>query len=183
MNCVFLYASPLSLENLCSQSDNCNLNILRELPHLTQISIHQWSSSSQDPESPYSSSKRSQHYHDSRRNLIHGSQSRGFTLRFRNNITLYNVQSLSATAHTLELALVDYVYGNGTTMGSLICFDYAAVNDTAPSVVAPSASGAGGPTPTLLPPRCPRRAEADPRSLRVQRWGLSLGVRLGESWL
>ena len=35
-------------------------------------------------------------------------------------------------------------------MGSLIRFDYAAVNDTAPSVVAPTASGAGGPTTTTL---------------------------------
>ena len=70
------------------------------------------------------------------------------TSDFTYNTTLYNVQSLSATAHTLQVALVDYVYGNGTTMGSLIRFDYAAVNDTAPSVVAPSASGAGGPTTT-----------------------------------
>ena len=40
-------------------------------------------------------------------------------------------------------------------MGNLIRFDYAAVNDTAPSVVAPSASGAGRPTTMSTPSTVP----------------------------
>jgi hypothetical protein len=64
------------------------------------------------------------------------------------NVTLYSLQSLAATDHTLDIALLNYVYSNGTTSKSSFRFDYAAVNDTSPSVVSPSASGAGNGTPT-----------------------------------
>ena len=66
------------------------------------------------------------------------------------NFTLYNVQSLTAGDHMLDVALSDYVYSNGTTKGSMIRFDAAAVNETSPVVVAPSASSsdAGAVTPT-----------------------------------
>ena len=53
------------------------------------------------------------------------------------NVTLFNKQNLTSGHHTLNVALVDYIYRNGTTMGSLLRFDYAAVNDTPSSVSAP----------------------------------------------
>jgi hypothetical protein len=68
------------------------------------------------------------------------------------NVTLYNVQSLAETDHTLNVALVDYTFSNGTTMGSLIRFDSAAVNDTTPSVVSPSGVGIATPTPVASAP-------------------------------
>jgi len=64
------------------------------------------------------------------------------------NVTLYNVQDLVSEHHTLNVDLVNYVYTNGTTMGSLLRFDYAAVNDTvSPSSVSAPSSG-NGPTDT-----------------------------------
>lgn len=68
------------------------------------------------------------------------------------NVTLYDVQSLSVGDHTLDVALLDYTLSNGTTVGSLIRFDAAAVNDTSPSAVSPSPSGAGTSTPTANTP-------------------------------
>ena len=62
------------------------------------------------------------------------------------NATLYTVQSLAATDHTLDIALLDYVYGNGTTKGSMIRFDSAAVNEASPTVVSPPPSGGTGTT-------------------------------------
>jgi hypothetical protein len=68
------------------------------------------------------------------------------------NVTLFKVQSLAQGDHTLDVALVDYIFSNGTTMGSLMRFDSALVNDTAPYVVSPSQSGAGTATSTVIPP-------------------------------
>jgi hypothetical protein len=65
------------------------------------------------------------------------------------NVTLYTVQSLSETDHTLDIALLNYVYGNGTTKGSMIRFDYAAVSETLPTVVS---LAAGTVTPTSIIP-------------------------------
>lgn len=61
------------------------------------------------------------------------------------NLTLYDVQSLAYAHHTLDVALIDFIYDNGTSIASMIRFDYAAVNDTTPDVVAPvpSVSPAG----------------------------------------
>jgi hypothetical protein len=54
------------------------------------------------------------------------------------------MQNLASEHHTLNVALVDYIYRNGTTMGSLLRFDYAAVNDTvSPSSVSAPLSGNG----------------------------------------
>lgn len=50
------------------------------------------------------------------------------------NVTLYDIQSLPPTEHTLKLSLVNWV--NSTTT---INFDYAYVNGTAPSLT-PSTS-------------------------------------------
>jgi len=68
------------------------------------------------------------------------------------NVTLYTVQSLAATDHTLDIALLDYVYGNGTTKGSMIRFDSAAVNTISPTVVSPSSSAAGTATTASIVP-------------------------------
>ena len=68
------------------------------------------------------------------------------------NVTLYTVQSLAAAGHTLDITLLDYVYPNGTTSKSNLRLDFAAVNETSPSVVSPSPSGAGGGTPTSFVP-------------------------------
>ena len=59
------------------------------------------------------------------------------------NVTLYSVQSLTAASHMLDVRLVDYIFSNGSTMGSMIRFDSAAVNETSPFVVSPTSSGAG----------------------------------------
>ena len=59
------------------------------------------------------------------------------------NVTLYNVQSLAAADHTLEIGLTDYIYSNGTTQPSMMRFDAAAVNQTSPNVVSPSPSTSG----------------------------------------
>lgn len=56
------------------------------------------------------------------------------------NLTLYDVQSLTYASHTLDVALIDFIQDNGTATPSMIRFDYAAINDTTPSVVAPSPS-------------------------------------------
>jgi len=66
------------------------------------------------------------------------------------NVTLYSIQSLAATDHTLNIALLSYVYSNGTTKGSMIRFDSAAVNEASPTVVSPSASAVGTATPTSI---------------------------------
>src|SRR5882762_6301321 len=62
---------------------------------------------------------------------------------FAYNVTLYSVQSLTAASHTLDVRLVDYIFSNGSTMGSMIRFDSAAVNETSPFVVSPTSSSAG----------------------------------------
>jgi hypothetical protein len=81
------------------------------------------------------------------------------------NVTLYDVQSLSVGDHTLDVALLDYTLSNGTTVGSLIRFDAAAVNDTSPSAVSPSPSGAGETsTPTAIAPT-PSGGASHPRSV------------------
>jgi hypothetical protein len=66
------------------------------------------------------------------------------------NVTLYDVQSLPIGDHILDVALGDYTLINGNTVGSLIRFDAAAVNETAPSVVSPLYSGAVTGTPTAV---------------------------------
>lgn len=68
------------------------------------------------------------------------------------NATLYTVQSLAETDHTLDIALLNYVYGNGTTKGSMIRFDYAAVSETSPTIVS---SPAGTANPTFITPGPP----------------------------
>jgi len=62
---------------------------------------------------------------------------------FAYNVTLYNVQELRTAYHTLDVALVDYIPSSGPSVGSMIRFDAALVNNTGSSVVSPSASGAG----------------------------------------
>jgi len=64
------------------------------------------------------------------------------------NVSLYDAQFLPTGYHIVDVALGDYTLSNGTTMGSLIRFDAAAVNETAPSAVSPSYSGAGTTMPT-----------------------------------
>jgi hypothetical protein len=64
------------------------------------------------------------------------------------NVSLYDAQFLPIGYHIVDVALGDYTLSNGTTMGSLIRFDAAAVNETAPSAVSPSYSGAGTTMPT-----------------------------------
>jgi hypothetical protein len=66
------------------------------------------------------------------------------------NVTLYDVQSLPIGDHILDVALGDYTLINGNTVGSLIRFDAAAVNETAPSMVSPLYSGAVTGTPTAV---------------------------------
>jgi hypothetical protein len=68
------------------------------------------------------------------------------------NVTLYTVQSLPATPHTLDVALVDYINDDETTTGSIIRFDSAAVEETPPSITSPLSSGAGAATPTTDSP-------------------------------
>lgn len=53
---------------------------------------------------------------------------------------MFDVQSLAYAQHTLNVALLDFIYDNGTTGPSIIRFDYAAVNDTTPSHVAATPS-------------------------------------------
>jgi hypothetical protein len=74
------------------------------------------------------------------------------------NVTLYTVQLLAAAKHTLDIALLDYVDSNGTSKGSIICFDSAVVNDTSSTVVSPtvvpqshSSTGTGtGTAPSII---------------------------------
>jgi hypothetical protein len=65
---------------------------------------------------------------------------------FAYNVTLYNVQDLPTTYHTLDVALVTYTPSGGSAVGSMIRFDSALINNTAASVVSPSASGIGSTT-------------------------------------
>ena len=74
------------------------------------------------------------------------------------NATLYTVQSLAATQHTLDIALLDYVDSDGTAKGSIIRFDSAFVDDTSssavvsPTVVPKSHSSTGtGTVPSIIP--------------------------------
>ena len=71
---------------------------------------------------------------------------------FLYNVQMFDVQSLANARHSLNISLIDVDYANDTTGPSLIRFDYAAVNDTTPSVVPP--------TPLILPPP----ATPDPHS-------------------
>lgn len=56
------------------------------------------------------------------------------------NVMLYNVQALAGVNHTLDIALLDYIFNNGTRIGSDIHFDYAAINDTLLPVISSSPS-------------------------------------------
>jgi hypothetical protein len=79
---------------------------------------------------------------------------------FQYNVVLYDVQSLPYTDHILDVALVNYIYANGTSMGSLIRFDYAAVNDTGSPVVAqPSPGPSQSPSPSPSPGPSPSHSQ------------------------
>ena len=65
------------------------------------------------------------------------------------NVSLYTVQSLAATSHTLDVALLDYI---DSPTGSTIRFDYATVEETPLSVTSPLSSGAGVATSTTDSP-------------------------------
>ncbi|KIM78159.1 hypothetical protein PILCRDRAFT_824625 [Piloderma croceum F 1598] len=66
------------------------------------------------------------------------------------DFALYTVQYLAAANHILDISLSDYTFGSGTTSDSMLRFDYVAVNETSPTVVSPSPSGAST-TSLLLP--------------------------------
>ena len=60
------------------------------------------------------------------------------------NVT-YTVQNLPPTQHILNVTFVDHP--DGTTTRNVIRFDYAAVNESSPSMSSPSSSGASAATP------------------------------------
>ena len=65
---------------------------------------------------------------------------------FQYNVALYDVQCLPYADHILDVALVNYTLANGSSKGSLIRYDYAAINDT--KALADAQPSAGQPTTT-----------------------------------